>query len=98
MDHRTARLIAGRTNGIGRRLGCSCCNAPRRLVPTFARTVRTRINRAGSQEIERWEDDVPAPEEIDPSFFDYLDCDMDCDLDAYGREIVDDGQPYCDAP
>lgn len=96
MNHREARLTAGRTNGIGRRLGCSCCNTPRRLIPTFARTVRTKVKRAGSQEIERWEDDVPTPEEIDPTVYDYLDCDMDSDLDAWGREI--DDQPYADAP
>lgn len=81
VNHHTARVIAGRTNGIGRRLGCSCCNAPRRLVPTFGRTVRTRIERAGSREIERWEDDVPTPEEIDPSLLNCFDCDHDCERD-----------------
>ena len=96
MNHREARLIAGRTNGIGRRLGCSCCNAPRRLIPTFARTVRTKVKRAGSLEIERWEDDVPSPEEVDPSLLDRFDCDHDPDFG--GAPIADDDQPYTDAP
>ena len=85
MNHHAARIIAGKTNGIGRRLGCSCCNAPRRLVPTFGRTVRTRIKHAGSAEIERWEDDVPTPEEIDPLLRARETCEgIDCDCAERG--------------
>lgn len=105
MDHHTARLIAGRTNGIGRRLGCSCCNSPRRLVPTFARTVRTKIKRVGAEEIV----DALAPADPNADV-----CDGSCP-DCSGRNDIDkepvhfndddgdrwrfpDEQPYCDAP
>jgi len=42
------------------------------------------------------EDDVPTPEEIDPSLLDRFDCDHDPDfiLDP----PTDDDQPYTDAP
>ena len=41
-------------------------------------------------------DDVPAPEEIDPSLLDRFDCDHDPDFG--GAPLADDDQPYTDAP
>ncbi len=72
-------------------------SAPWRHIDDWRRipaSVKRRLRAADDSS----PDDVPAPEEIDPSLIDRFDCDHDpdFDLDAWGREI--DDQPYADAP
>ena len=57
---------------------------PRPVKPSDRRRMRA----AGDSS----EDDVPTPEEIDPTIHD------DFDVDFVLDECVDDGQPYCDVP
>lgn len=109
MNHRAARVIAIGANGHGRSAGCSCCNVPRSRLPTFARTVRTRIRRVGAEEIA----EALAPNDTSP-WDDLCDCDecsrpecravwgFDVDPLAFDEEgdrwRFEDAQPYADAP
>lgn len=70
-------------------------NRPR--VERQARDLRPSVQR-GLQSADSSEDDVPAPEEIDPSLLNRFDCDHDSDFAHNLDECLDDGQPYCDAP
>lgn len=56
------------------------------------RDLRPSVLR-GLQSGDSSEDDVPTPEEVDPTIHDDV-----CDADFVLDECVDDGQPYCDAP
>ena len=76
----------------------------RALHESIHRPVKPSDRRRLQSAADSSEDDVPTPEEIDPTVYDYLDCDFDADLDAYGRDLdtlgraIDDDQPYADAP
>lgn len=70
-----------------------CRRALRESIP---RPVKPSDRRRLQSAADSSEDDVPEPWEIDPSHFDYLDCDHDPDFG--GAPLADDDQPYTDAP
>jgi hypothetical protein len=70
-------------------------SAPWRHIDDWRRipaSVKRRLRAADDSS----PDDVPAPEEIDPSLLDRFDCDHDPDFG--GAPLADDDQPYTDAP
>lgn len=68
----------------------------RSLRESIPRPVKPSDRRRLQSAADSSEDDVPTPEEIDPSLLDRFDCDHDPDfiLDP----PTDDDQPYTDAP
>ena len=70
-----------------------CRRALRESIP---RPVKPSDRRRLQSAADSCEDDVPTPEEIDPSLLDRFDCDHDPDFG--GAPLADDDQPYCDAP
>jgi len=69
-----------------------CRRALRESIPRPAKpSDRRRLQSAADSS----EDDVPPPEEIDPTFYDHIFCDC---LTGCPDECMDDDQPYCDAP
>lgn len=59
------------------------------------RPVKPSDRRRLQSAADSCEDDVPSPEEIDPTFYDHIFCDC---LTGCPDECMDDDQPYCDAP
>lgn len=66
---------------------------------SIPRPVKPSDRRRLQSAADSCEDDVPTPEEIDPSLLDRFDCDHDPDCAHHDLdECTDDGHPYCDAP
>ena len=68
----------------------------RNQVPSMYDPLRPSDRRRLQSAADSSEDDVPTPEDIDPSLFDRFDCDHD--PDSGGAPLADDDQPYPDAP
>lgn len=68
----------------------------RSLRESIPRPVKSSDRRRLQSAADSSEDDVPTPEEIDPSLLDRFDCGHDPDFGE--AHIADDDQPYCDAP